>query len=89
MDEQSFPKSYSPSEYEPKIAHQWEKRGFFKPENGRNTTGKKFSIPMPPPNVTGRLHIGHALTAAIEDILTRFHRLRGDETVWVPGTDHA
>jgi len=89
MDEQSFPKSYNPSEYEPKIAHQWEERGFFKPENGRNTTGKKFSIPMPPPNVTGRLHIGHALTAAIEDILTRFHRLRGDETVWVPGTDHA
>ncbi len=89
MNEQSFPKSYDPNKYEPEIARQWERRGFFKPENGRNTTGKKFSISMPPPNVTGKLHMGHALTATIEDILVRFHRLRGDETVWVPGTDHA
>ncbi|MEK7212000.1 MAG: class I tRNA ligase family protein, partial [Patescibacteria group bacterium] len=55
----------------------------------RSKKAKYFSIVMPPPNVTGTLHVGHAMTLALEDIMTRFHRMRGDDTVWIPGTDHA
>src|SRR5262249_20215424 len=54
-----------------------------------NADGRRFVISMPPPNVTGALHLGHALTATLEDIMIRYHRMRGDETLWVPGEDHA
>lgn len=57
------------------------------PREGGN--GKKFYIPLPPPNVTGKLHIGHSLMLSLEDIMIRYHRMCGDSTLWVPGTDHA
>ncbi|MFH1523025.1 MAG: class I tRNA ligase family protein [Patescibacteria group bacterium] len=87
-------KAYEPSKYEDGIYKEWEKSGFFNPDSCvKNGTVKKdapsYSIAMPPPNRTGTLHIGHAVMLAIEDILTRYHRMKGDRTLWVPGTDHA
>jgi valyl-tRNA synthetase len=83
----SLPKAYEPQEVEGKWYRFWEEHGYFKPQGSR--TGKTFVISMPPPNVTGALHLGHAITATVEDILTRYHRMAGDETLWVPGEDHA
>lgn len=82
-----FEKHYSPKEFEKQLYESWEAAGNFQPKPG--TTGKTYYIPIPPPNVTGILHIGHALTMTLEDIMTRYHRMKGDETLWVPGTDHA
>ena len=83
-----FPKQYAPKDFEQKIYERAEALGLFAPvDNPR--TGNTFYIPIPPPNVTGNLHIGHALTLTIEDIMTRYHRLKGDATIWIPGTDHA
>ena len=73
-------------EKEEKIYKEWEEKGYFKPTNKSN---KSFSISMPPPNVTAKLHIGHALDNTIQDVFIRYHRLIGDDTLWVPGTDHA
>jgi valyl-tRNA synthetase len=78
-------KTYSPADIETRIYAQWESRGYFAP-SGR---GPKFSIVIPPPNVTGTLHMGHAFQDTIMDALTRFHRMRGFDTLWQPGTDHA
>ena len=72
---------------EEKIYKNWEEKGYFKPVENKN--GKTFVISMPPPNVTAKLHIGHALDNTIQDVFIRYHRLKGDETLWVPGTDHA
>jgi valyl-tRNA synthetase len=83
----ALPKAYEPQSVEQKWYRFWEEGGYFKPRPG--TTGKTFVISMPPPNVTGALHLGHAITATIEDILIRYHRMIGDETLWVPGEDHA
>ncbi|MAZ40786.1 valine--tRNA ligase [bacterium] len=82
-------KPYNPQETEDRIYAAWEEGGHFKPENGPNTTGETFSMVLPPPNVTGVLHTGHAAMLAIQDILTRYHRMKGDKTLWLPGTDHA
>ncbi len=82
-----FAKQYLPKAFEDKIYAQTEALGLFAPTPSR--TGKTFYIPIPPPNVTGNLHIGHALTLTLEDIMTRYHRMAGDSTVWIPGTDHA
>ncbi|HZK66659.1 MAG TPA: class I tRNA ligase family protein, partial [Chloroflexota bacterium] len=82
-----MPKSYDPKLYEQEWYRHWESRGYFKPEV--NPDGDPFCIIMPPPNVTGELHIGHALTASVEDILTRWHRMMGDAALWLPGEDHA
>jgi valyl-tRNA synthetase len=82
-----FPKKYNPKEFEQKLYQNWENNGLFKPRESR--TGEQFYIPIPPPNVTGVLHLGHALTSTLQDIMTRYHRMKGDETVWIPGTDHA
>lgn len=82
-----FPKKYSPKDFEEKIYQNWENNGLFKPRD--SLTGEQFYIPIPPPNVTGVLHLGHALTTTIEDIMTRYHRMKWDETLWIPGTDHA
>jgi len=87
-------KAYDPAAYEDALYAWWEASGFFRPETqaamGQAEPGAApFVISMPPPNVTGQLHTGHALTAAIEDLLIRYHRLRGAPTLWVPGTDHA
>ena len=74
-------------EKEEKIYNNWEEKGYFKPiiKEGK----KPFTISMPPPNVTAKLHIGHALDNTIQDVFIRYHRLKGDPTLWVPGTDHA
>jgi valyl-tRNA synthetase len=78
-------KAYSPADIETRIYAQWESRGYFAPSG----TGPAFSIVIPPPNVTGTLHMGHAFQDTIMDALTRFHRMRGFDTLWQPGTDHA
>jgi valyl-tRNA synthetase len=83
----SLPKTYEPQAVESKWYRFWEEGGYFKPRAGAG--GPTFVISMPPPNVTGALHLGHAITATIEDILIRYHRMKGDETLWVPGEDHA
>ena len=78
-------KAYAPHEIERRIYEQWEARGGFTP-SGR---GAPFCIMIPPPNVTGTLHMGHAFNHTLMDTLTRYHRMRGDDTLWQPGTDHA
>src|SRR5690242_2541458 len=82
-----LPKAYEPGSVEAKWYRFWEEGGYFKPRP--NPTRKPFVISMPPPNVTGALHLGHAITATVEDSLIRYHRMKGDETLWVPGEDHA
>ncbi len=80
-------KNYEPKEIENKIYSLWNKKGFFNPDN---LSGKKtYTITMPPPNITGELHMGHALNTTIQDVLIRWKRMRGYKTLWVPGTDHA
>jgi len=78
-------KAYSPGEYEPTIYELWEKAGAFKPTG----KGEPYAIVMPPPNANGNLHIGHALMANLEDILVRFYRMQGRDTLYLPGADHA
>ena len=80
-------KTYRPDEVEKEIYTQWEKSGVFACKPGSNAN--PFTIVIPPPNVTGSLHMGHALNFTIQDILVRFHRMRGDDALWQPGTDHA
>lgn len=65
----------------------WETNKFFKPARGAK--GDPFVVPMPPANVTGKLHMGHAMFVTLQDIMTRFARMRGRDTLWLPGTDHA
>ncbi|MBP6005790.1 valine--tRNA ligase [Candidatus Saccharibacteria bacterium] len=79
-------KVYKAQDYEQKIYRQWDQSGAFKPSNN---SGRPFSIPMPPPNATGVLHIGHCMMLAIQDSLVRFNRMKGRPTLWIPGTDHA
>jgi valyl-tRNA synthetase len=80
-------KTFTPSEMETRLYKEWEARGFFKP--GRKPKAKPFTVVIPPPNVTGSLHMGHALNNTIQDILCRFERMRGRDVLWQPGTDHA
>ena len=72
---------------EEKIYKNWEKNGYFKPQIDKSK--KPFVISMPPPNVTAKLHIGHALDNTLQDVFVRYHRLKGEPTLWIPGTDHA
>ena len=74
-------------EREDKIYSNWEEKGYFKPSMDK--TKESYCIMMPPPNVTGKLHMGHALDAAIQDFLIRYKRMKGFNTLWLPGTDHA
>jgi valyl-tRNA synthetase len=83
----TIPKAYEPQAVEQRLYRWWEESGFFKPRPNPGRT--PFVISMPPPNVTGALHLGHAITATLEDIMIRYHRMRGDPTLWVPGEDHA
>ncbi len=85
--EQEMPKAYDPKTVEDKWYKFWLEKQYFKPVI--NPKKKPFTIIMPPPNVTGELHMGHALTAAVEDAMTRWHRMKGDPTLWLPGVDHA
>ncbi|MDB5238677.1 MAG: ValS [Candidatus Parcubacteria bacterium] len=88
---EKFLKPYNPAAVEDSIYELWEKSGFFDPDKlpERNQKGEPFSIVLPPPNVTGTLHSGHALTIAIEDIMVRYARMQGKKALWIPGTDHA
>src|ERR687890_780385 len=79
---------YDPAEAEPRVAQRWEESGLFHPEPG-GTPEENFSIAIPPPNVTGALHMGHALNGSIQDALIRLNRMRGRRTKWIFGTDHA
>lgn len=84
----AMPKNFNFAESEPRIYERWEQNGWFKPEVAP-PDAETFVISMPPPNVTGSLHIGHALTASVEDLMIRYERMRGKAALWVPGTDHA
>ena len=77
----------NPKDFEEKIYKNWEEKGYFKPSEDRNK--ETYCIMMPPPNVTGKLHMGHALDDTIQDILIRFKRMQGYRTLWLPGSDHA
>jgi len=93
MDEK-FRKPYDPQETEPRIYKAWEESGLFNPdvcvkEGHTASDATPYSIVLPPPNVTGRLHMGHALMLAIEDTFIRYKRMQGYRTLWLPGTDHA
>ena len=80
-------KTFNPNEEEPKLYKNWMEKGYFKPSDDRSK--KRFSIVMPPPNITGQLHMGHALDNTLQDILTRYKRMAGYAALWLPGTDHA
>jgi len=82
-----MPKAYEPANVEQKWYRFWLEKGYFAPKI--DPKKKPFVIIMPPPNVTGELHIGHALTATLEDIMTRWHRMKGEPALWLPGVDHA
>jgi len=82
----TFNKNWQHSEIESKLYKNWESSGYFKPE--QNPDGKPFVIAMPPPNVTGKLHIGHGMVIAVEDLMIRYNRLQGRAALWIPGTDH-
>src|SRR5436853_2693606 len=79
---------YDPKTFETKWYRRWSEAGVFAPSPQRPGE-KTFSIVIPPPNVTGALHMGHALNNTLQDVLIRYHRAKGDCTMWMPGTDHA
>lgn len=78
---------FNPKDFEDKLYEEWEKKGYFKPSDDK--TKEPYCIMMPPPNVTGKLHMGHALDDTIQDVLIRYKRMRGYRTLWLPGSDHA
>ncbi len=87
-------KTYNPKEHEERLYKWWEEQGYFRPEKqvelGLATPdGPRWCITLPPPNVTGALHLGHAMVAAVEDLMTRYNRMKGRQTLFLPGTDHA
>ncbi len=82
-------KAYDPKDFEDRIYSEWKDNGMFSPKADDNDDKDHFSIVMPPPNVTGILHMGHALNNSLQDILIRYYRMKGLPTLWVPGTDHA
>ncbi|HET91989.1 MAG TPA: valine--tRNA ligase [Chloroflexi bacterium] len=93
MNEQ-LSKTYDPAEHESRLYQWWEAQGYFRPETQValglvSEDGPRWCITMPPPNVTGVLHLGHAMTAAVEDLMTRYYRMRGCQTLFLPGADHA
>ena len=94
MPESNLPKTYDFAATEQKLYAWWESHGWFKPRNDPSQPGfdpsqKPFVICIPPPNVTGELHLGHAMFVAVEDLMIRYHRMRGEPALWVPGSDHA
>jgi valyl-tRNA synthetase len=92
MSKKELPKTYNPADYEDAIYAKWEKSGFFNPDNLPAQAGLKgdpYSIMMPPPNVTGVLHLGHALENSLMDIMARYQRMNGKKVLLLPGTDHA
>ncbi|MBE0411206.1 MAG: valine--tRNA ligase [Anaerolineales bacterium] len=94
MDTNDIPKTYDFRDTEERIYQNWEENKYFKPANDPNQPGhdpaiKPFVISIPPPNVTGELHLGHVMFVAMEDLMIRYHRMKGVPTLWVPGSDHA
>jgi valyl-tRNA synthetase len=94
MSKQELPKAYDFKSTESRIYEMWEAGGYFKPHNDPNKPDfdpnvDPFVIAIPPPNVTGELHIGHPMFISLEDLMIRYHRMRGYSTLWIPGTDHA
>ncbi|HEY3310865.1 MAG TPA: valine--tRNA ligase [Anaerolineales bacterium] len=94
MSEYSLPKAYDFKDTEKRIYEMWENGGYFQPHNDPRKPGfdpkvEPFVISIPPANVTGELHAGHALFVSVEDLMIRYHRMKGYSTLWVPGTDHA
>lgn len=86
---EKFLKPYNPAETEPSIYTKWEESGYFNPDNLPGERTEAFSIVLPPPNVTGTLHVGHAYEDTLQDIVVRFQRMRGKKALWIPGTDSA
>ena len=80
-------KSYNPAEFEDNIYKFWMDNEYFKPST--DDSKESFTIVMPPPNVTGKLHLGHALNGTLQDIVIRYKRMQGYNALWLPGTDHA
>ncbi len=80
-------KNYNPADIETRLYNKWQEKKYFHAEIDKNK--KPFTIVMPPPNITGQLHMGHALDNTMQDILIRFKRMQGYSALWVPGTDHA
>jgi len=94
MSKHILPKTYDFTKTEERIYQMWEERGYFQPSNQPQNKDfdpdiKPFVISIPPPNVTGELHLGHALFVSMEDLMIRYHRMKGVPTLWVPGSDHA
>src|SRR6476660_5430877 len=82
-------KTYQPAQVEGRIYRTWEAAGAFRAGRPERAGAQPYSIVIPPPNVTGSLHMGHALNNTLQDILCRFERMRGKDVLWQPGTDHA
>ena len=94
MKKHTLPKTYDFTKTEDRIYQMWEQNRYFEPINqpsdpDHDPSIKPFVISIPPPNVTGELHLGHALFVAMEDLMIRYHRMKGIPTLWVPGSDHA
>jgi valyl-tRNA synthetase len=94
MTKKELPKAYDFKSTEPRIYAMWEAGGYFKPWNDPNSPDfdpnvEPFVIAIPPPNVTGELHIGHSMFVSVEDLMIRYHRMKGYSTLWIPGSDHA
>ena len=87
VNDNTIPKAYIPADYETDVYKMWMDNDFFKPDSLRGMD--PFVIIMPPPNVTGALHMGHALTAALEDLMIRWNRMLGHPSLLLPGADHA
>ena len=85
--ETNLNKTYDPKEFESRLYDEWMEKGYF--ASKPNKDKKPFTIMMPPPNITGQLHMGHALDHTLQDVLIRWKRMQGCETLWLPGTDHA
>src|SRR4051812_38892628 len=79
---------YEPAEAEPRVLERWLESGLFHPD-AAGTPDENYSIAIPPPNITGALHMGHALNGSVQDTLIRYHRLLGQRVKWILGTDHA
>src|SRR5688572_8150183 len=84
-----MPKAYDSREVEPRWYRFWEERGLFQAGTPERADREPYTIAIPPPNVTGSLHMGHALMTTLEDVLTRYARMKGLDALWLPGTDHA
>ena len=89
LPERALASAYEPRRFESELYEFWERNGYFRAADKCAPGQKPFCIVIPPPNVTGVLHMGHALTNTIQDILIRWRRMEGDNALWLPGTDHA